>query len=1037
LEQGLTWPIANIVIKDTKGFLWIGNSYGGLTRFDGATFKKYIPDQYKRGAINTDVVWAMVEDSLNNIWMGTESGLSRYDIRSDTFTNFVSEINQINSRRTIPFWCTSQDVYFLQFGTGIFSYNIFSFKKKLLVSFRDKIWENVPGQNYIILDTLSNSVWMLEIDSSNTKRVGLLNISLNNGERVHYDWPCYNGISHRHSAEAMQLDTKRNSIWINTGDGLFEFSLISKQFQHIDAFNEFIKLKNYDRDVGIEIDNEGKIWFSTMPKGIFIYDPKLNTVQKLFSDSALQARIGTSNHHIYCDRDGIIWTLYYWGEGGIFELLPFNPPVKRFTANPEIPDSLSSNIIYSIIPAANGTIWIGTNNGLNIFDTKTEKFEVWHEKDLLGIKGDIIIPLKVDTVHQKAWLSVCKEYAYSNMTIYEIDIKTRKCKPVIFRSGSRQVDTFSIVPIFIVPYKNGLAVPDENHGLFEIKEDGASADLMIPFKAEVGRLNIIDDRLIFVQGGGDPRPNYSFESRNGKWIKEPHLFDSLSWTFMVYNKKDQTYWVGLKYELKHYDKKFHEIKTYTDEDGYGGTVFNMTMDNSGNLWFINVLNQIGRINVTTGIITILNETDGFQQQKFDWFDPGAKDASGNLYFGGNNLRPKEGGLNVINPEKYLSKITSFVYLRSLTINRKPYSISTGINNLEILSLDYNENNISVETGIIDFFAKGQGHIRYKLEKNGNDGEWLYGPAYFSIRYENLAPGSYKMKIQASNVNNEFNSPEKILLINISPPFWQTWWFRTIAIITLLLCFYGIYRWRTATLRKQKRVLEQTVKERTAEVVAEKEEVEMQKAKSDELLLNILPTEVADELKEKGYTTAKSFDEVTVLFSDIKGFTHVAEKLTAQELVKEIDTYFSAFDRLMKKYGLEKIKTIGDAYIAAGGLPEKNTATAENVIQAAIEMQQTIETLKQERISANKPYFELRIGIHTGPVVAGVVGIKKFQYDIWGDTVNLAARMEQSGIPGKINISEHTYEIVKNKFNCIARGKIEAKNKGEINMYFVE
>ncbi|MCW3116047.1 MAG: hypothetical protein JWM28_129 [Chitinophagaceae bacterium] len=218
---------------------------------------------------------------------------------------------------------------------------------------------------------------------------------------------------------------------------------------------------------------------------------------------------------------------------------------------------------------------------------------------------------------------------------------------------------------------------------------------------------------------------------------------------------------------------------------------------------------------------------------------------------------------------------------------------------------------------------------------------------------------------------------------------------------------------------------------------EKAEVERQKEKSDELLLNILPSEVAEELKEKGYTTARAFDEVTVLFSDIKGFTHVAERMTAQELVQEINTYFSAFDSIIQKNGLEKIKTIGDAYIAAGGLPEKNSATAQNVIEAAIAMQQVVGILKQERISSDKPYFELRIGVHTGPVVAGVVGIKKFQYDIWGDTVNLAARMEQSGEPGKINISQHTYEVVKNQFRCAHRGKIGAKNKGEIDMYFVE
>jgi len=239
-------------------------------------------------------------------------------------------------------------------------------------------------------------------------------------------------------------------------------------------------------------------------------------------------------------------------------------------------------------------------------------------------------------------------------------------------------------------------------------------------------------------------------------------------------------------------------------------------------------------------------------------------------------------------------------------------------------------------------------------------------------------------------------------------------------------------------------LEQQVIERTAEVVEEKAVVERQKntiqkekEKSDELLLNILPAEVAEELKAKGYTTAKSFDEVSVLFSDIKGFTHVAEGMTAQELVKEINIYFSVFDGIIQKYGLEKIKTIGDAYIAAGGLPEKNSATVQNVVEAAIAMQQAVEKLKLERVTLNKPYFELRIGIHTGPVVAGVVGIKKFQYDFWGDTVNLAARMEQSGMPGKINISQHTYGLVKEQFTCVHRGKIDAKNKGEMDMYFVE
>jgi len=210
-----------------------------------------------------------------------------------------------------------------------------------------------------------------------------------------------------------------------------------------------------------------------------------------------------------------------------------------------------------------------------------------------------------------------------------------------------------------------------------------------------------------------------------------------------------------------------------------------------------------------------------------------------------------------------------------------------------------------------------------------------------------------------------------------------------------------------------------------------------KQRSDELLLNILPAEVAEELKYKGSADAKQFDEVTVMFTDFKGFTQISEKLTPTELVSEIHTCFKAFDNIITKYNIEKIKTIGDAYMCAGGLPVTNTTNAVDVVNAAMEIQQFMQQHLQQRQKENKPLFEIRIGVHTGSVVAGIVGVKKFAYDIWGDTVNIASRMESSGEAGKVNISGSTYELVKDKFTCIHRGKILAKNKGEIDMYFVE
>jgi len=210
-----------------------------------------------------------------------------------------------------------------------------------------------------------------------------------------------------------------------------------------------------------------------------------------------------------------------------------------------------------------------------------------------------------------------------------------------------------------------------------------------------------------------------------------------------------------------------------------------------------------------------------------------------------------------------------------------------------------------------------------------------------------------------------------------------------------------------------------------------------KKKSEDLLLNILPFETAEELKVYGKAKAKQFDEVTVMFTDFKDFTQVSEKLSAEELVEKIHTYFSEFDRIIEKHGIEKIKIIGDSYMCVGGLPVVNLTHAFDVVSAALELQQFMNEQKTQRLNKGQTFFELRIGIHTGPVIAGIVGIKKFAYDIWGDTVNTASRMENSGEINKVNISGSTYERVKDKFSCTHRGKISAKHKGEIDMYFVD
>lgn len=215
------------------------------------------------------------------------------------------------------------------------------------------------------------------------------------------------------------------------------------------------------------------------------------------------------------------------------------------------------------------------------------------------------------------------------------------------------------------------------------------------------------------------------------------------------------------------------------------------------------------------------------------------------------------------------------------------------------------------------------------------------------------------------------------------------------------------------------------------------ELGREKQKSEKLILNILPEKIAHELKLRGEATASEFESVTVLFADFKDFTTMIQKMEPDALVAEIHHCFSAFDAIIDTYGMEKIKTIGDAYLAVSGLPTPSHSHARLAVQAALDIRDFMETYRAERQQANRVFFQSRIGLHSGSVIAGIVGRKKFQYDIWGDTVNTASRVESASEPGKINISSSTYQLVQNDFICSSRGKINTKGKGEIDMYFVE
>ncbi len=337
-------------------------------------------------------------------------------------------------------------------------------------------------------------------------------------------------------------------------------------------------------------------------------------------------------------------------------------------------------------------------------------------------------------------------------------------------------------------------------------------------------------------------------------------------------------------------------------------------------------------------------------------------------------------------------------------------------------LNYRNNNITFELQPAD-------SIYYQFFLEGFDKEWSSWKRISFKEYTNLHAGRYLFRVRYLSSGNS-GGEISLLSLRVLP----LWYFSHLAIIGYLVFFlliiWILYDLLNLRFARKLYMLELIINKRTEDLIIEKE-------KTEDLLANVLPKNTANEIMQKGKATKIKYNFVTVLFSDIQGFTKIAEEMNPETLIDELDKFFFYFDSVVEKFGIEKIKTIGDAYMCAGGIPEKNRTNPVEVILAALEMIGYMNNLKETSEPERMKNWDIRIGIHTGTVVAGVVGQKKLSYDIWGDTVNTASRMESSGEAGKINISGTTYEFVKEFFTCEYRGKMPVKYKGELEMYFVK
>jgi class 3 adenylate cyclase len=347
----------------------------------------------------------------------------------------------------------------------------------------------------------------------------------------------------------------------------------------------------------------------------------------------------------------------------------------------------------------------------------------------------------------------------------------------------------------------------------------------------------------------------------------------------------------------------------------------------------------------------------------------------------------------------------------------------------IPKINQNESHFTVEFGINSFINAEKNAYRYRIKQISD--AWSEWQKASTLELTGLTSGNYCIELQAKNAEGLISESTELTFQSLAPWYLTRYAIMVYISIGLLMVLLIIKLNSNRLLAKNKK-LEVIVAERTTELSEKNIALTDEKKKSDALLLNILPAEVAEELKTNGFAKARQFENVTLIFTDFVNFTGISEKLSPQQLVEELDFCFKGFDEIIERHQLEKIKTIGDAYLAACGMPHEDPKHALKVVKAAQEILQFVQKRK-----SNGGLFDIRIGIHSGPIIAGIVGNKKYAYDIWGDTVNTAARMEQNSEAHKINISETTYNLVKNNFAFISRGKIIAKNKGEMSMYYLD
>jgi len=967
------------IIKDRNGLIYIANT-NGLLQYDGSFWEMVkVPGIPYMDIDSNGIIYVGGNNDFGKI-ASDKSGkpvfISLKDSSEKDLGNF-GQIKQVYTQDNIVYFCN----------------------KNLLFK-----WD---GDHIEVLDTGKAELQLFKVrghiilEKSGQEILKLIND----------DFRSLPGSSAFAEKDITDILPYREQLLIKTADsGFFLFDSYTTE-RFITEADAFLEQNIYTQ--GCELTN-GNYAVGTELSGIIVIDKEGNITSHIDEVSGL---FNLSVNYVYSDEQNNLWALHNQG----LSRIEIPSPYSYFNKNHGLKGNVKSVIKFK------NSLYVATSLGVYSFNEN-----ISHENCFMCSFFEPIHEIR----------SMCYDFHEINNRLFVSS--TKGIYEIIgnkaFLFYNREADEITSVlhssenPSYIyLGYNDGFGAIRVTGGMLIIEKK------LRGIRSKITSIAEESDGTLWLSGNEngvyktEPFEKYSPRLSFTHFNQSNVLPENLEWINLYANSEGVLFSTakGL-YRFDESKQKFYKDTTLGIEfTAQTNWVYPIVEDQEGNLW----LNVIGRNSNRNRTLVKKRESDSLQTLRplplnrlEDFLITSIHpDQKGIVWFGGYE------GLIRLDLQKepaYNKPFNALIHKirigKDSVIYQLPFGASMAVAK-KATKVSYKYNTVTLEYSSPHFESEDQMLFRYKLE--GFDDRWSNWTATRFKEYTNLFEGDYIFRLRAKNIFDTV-SEEVSYSFTVKPPFYRTSAAFIIYIISLIFLFVLMGKWRAYYFARERFKLENIIHERTEEVVIQKE-------KADNLLERVLPKTTAKELKSGRKAGPYHYNMVTVLFSDIQGFTKIAEQMDSELLIDELDRFFLQFDTVVEKFNIEKIKTIGDAYMCAGGIPVKNRTNPVEVVLAAMEMQIFMKELKHKSKDDSGHIWDLRIGIDTGPVVAGVLGRSKISYDIWGGTVNTASRMEASGEPGKINITENTYMLIKDFFICQYRGKMPVKYKGEIDMYFVE